>query len=475
MIDNNKLVTNLISFLFLFLFFFLAIFRYESISSSYYDSGVLLKNLHNLSIGNYKVIFQVHFQPYLIIYSFIINIFNNETLKIILFFLFQSLTLILPIIYLKKFTNNFVILSYLLMFQVWYNAVIDFHLDALCIFFFVGFYYYYLKNKIKISIFFCILLSFVKEQFIIQAAFALIFLLIQNDVRIKDELKKYILGLIVLKFIFFYLIVFKIIPFYSQEFQTGFSFMENKEINTNYFEDFTSNLKNKLAFIILPLATIGFYVNKNFKILITASPFLIFLLSSNPNHYMYAHHYTLGFVGPLICYFSQNQILSKKFRFDKKKTVIVLIIIFTHVVFSPSPISRFFWSKKISKLNYESYFITQRDKQIKHLINNFKISDYQVLETQNNINLFKISDRKNSQVFPQGSINPQNINRYITPDIIFIDLKKEPYLVDIGCEYIYEKCLNKNIQGKYNLYLQQVKKKYQILIEYDKFYIFKKN
>ena len=111
MIDNNKLVTNLISFLFLFLFFFLAIFRYESISSSYYDSGVLLKNLHNLSIGNYKVIFQVHFQPYLIIYSFIINIFNNETLKIILFFLFQSLTLILPIIYLKKFTNNFVILS----------------------------------------------------------------------------------------------------------------------------------------------------------------------------------------------------------------------------------------------------------------------------------------------------------------------------------------------------------------------------
>jgi hypothetical protein len=191
---------------------------------------------------------------------------------------------------------------------------------------------------------------------------------------------------------------------------------------------------------------------------------------------MYGHHYSLGFVGPLICYFSQNQIFSKKFFLQKKKNiVIIMLIILTHIIFSPSPISRFFWLKKISKLNYESYFVTQRDKKIKNLIKNIDISDNLVIETQNNINLFKISARKYSQVFPQGYINPKNINQFKTPDIIIIDLKKEPYLVDIGCDYIYKKCLNKNLQSKYKSYFENVKKTYQVLVEYDQFYIFKKN
>lgn len=71
-----------------------------------------------------------------------------------------------------------------------------------------------------------------------------------------------------------------------------------------------------------------------------------------------------------------------------------------------------------------------------------------------------------------GDREPPDIN-YVYADYVVVDLKRPYFLFDEGCDWIYGKCRDSVVKNKFLDWLSITLENYDIIFEYDEFFIFK--
>jgi hypothetical protein len=202
--------------------------------------------------------------------------------------------------------------------------------------------------------------------------------------------------------------------------------------------------------------------------------------SNNSNYYSIGHHYLIALL-PIYIYCLQDFIYEKKEKFLK---YIIIYTLLLNIIISPSPISRLFFTSKITFYNYNSYFITDREEIIKAKIKELFSNEHNMinLSIQNNIfdaNLFAYNT---TLLFPDGIftskeypfINGNLSNQSILADYVLIDTKKQPFIYDKSCDFIYEKCQNILFLDSYNKIYEYLNYNFFIQYQYGGFIIYKR-
>ena len=256
------------------------------------------------------------------------------------------------------------------------------------------------------------------------------------------------------------------------------------------FSDF-----RKLQYLILLFAPLLFLPLLSPLELLPILPIIfISILSHNQNHYSIINQYATSAIAPIFMGFitsinKTETIYHRIFNNSKAilivsnfKFILIAFAIFSSVLFnitiSPSPISRFFWTKKIWNLHFSSYISSLRDQKIKKTIELYIPKDPNItVTTQNSLNYSILANRHYYFSFPEGVINQANTltGKKVSADYLLIDRKRPLFINDQGCDYLYSKCRNKSIVNEFNRLLDAAQKKYTIIYSVDDFLIFKRN
>ena len=261
----------------------------------------------------------------------------------------------------------------------------------------------------------------------------------------------------------------------------------------------------KINYVLVIFGLLLFFPLFSPSALLIAIPIIaISLLSNLKNYYDYASHYTTGLIAPFIYSFKfgvESFYLNYLKKFIGKEiflALVFLLILIGHSAFSSSPISRLFWSEKVRSYSWRSYIPTDREKMIKESILKYIPADKNIsVSTQNSLNWHHLAHRDVYLVFPQGVVEPYKImsfsNRDFTGfinyilgaelpltnyyeiyvDYVVLDLKRPWFIVDKGCDWIYGSCQNQIISSEFLSYFELTKSHYDIIFEYDGFFIFK--
>jgi uncharacterized membrane protein len=296
---------------------------------------------------------------------------------------------------------------------------------------------------------------------------------------------------------------------------------------------------NKLVYLGVVFGMLAFIPLLCPVLLIPTIPLLLIaMLSRLPNYYDHNTHYTAGLIVPVMFAFQyglpraeriwegftawvfrrvreieNRHINSKTGLFlrlgislntlhNRKSFFYVLIfswIIFGHMMLSPSPISRLFWSDKVWSYGWQAYIPTDRDVMIKAAMEKFVPADPEVsVTTQNTLNYSHLAHRKVYLPFPMGIAEPQKlmdwsnrtlkgfgvfvwsgykptaITRDLYADYVLLDLRRPYFLVDRGCEWIYGECRDKEMEKKFLDWVSYTRSIYDTVFELDGFMILRR-
>ena len=469
----------------------MSLLRYYSLHSNYFDLGIFQSNLNVIWVENeWQRAFTGHVQPLLLVLSFFYNFFGTDV-GTVLIFVFQVLAITSPVICLQKKYGALVSLVYMLFYGVWYNALFDFHVDSFIIPLMFAFYFYVDKKKYNAAVVTALLIMFIKEPFALVTIGCGLYLFVSE--------KRWYQGLLVclLGASYFYISTSYILPYFSLNHQTSsldssaYSWMGKgifdivTYIITNpvkIIEEMFSS-REKFLFLLIPLASVSFISLLRPVVLLPAVPaFAMALLSKVDTYYTYANHYSASLIAPLIIGFAlaySSIDTAEKFKKYIVASILVVVVV-THVVFSPSLISRFFWTNKISRLSYSSYIPNSRDLANYDAIKRYIPDDRSiVVSTQNSVNNAFLANRSTYLAYPLGvtsvyaKIHESKISE-LYADYIVLDLSRPWYLVDRGCEWLYGKCENKSAKKEFLLSLKSAEINYSNIYLNDNFYIYKR-
>lgn len=176
--------------------------------------------------------------------------------------------------------------------------------------------------------------------------------------------------------------------------------------------------------------------------------------------------------------------------------LLVCWVLFGHIMLSPSPISRLFWSSKVWSYSWHAYVPTEREIMMKVAMEKYIPADLEVsVTTQNTVNWGHLAHRKVYLPFPLGIAEPHKVmawsNRtwegfwkfvqtgYKPPAIthdryavyVVLDLKRPYFLMDRGCEWIYGECRDKEMEKKFLDWVAYTRSIYDTAFEQDGFMI----
>jgi uncharacterized membrane protein len=459
----------------------LSVLKIYNLHSSYFDFGLFDKLYWNIcNQSQWEGLLSGHVQILSLIEVFLYKYYPSSILLSIL----QAFLISSGIFFLHHFNSHkthlrIALISYLLYFPVWYNALFDFHVDHMAVPLMFLFYFGCYKNKWLLCGLASVLLAFVKEPFALVTFFSGIYILIRW--------KRFGLGVFLCIFgaIYFYIATSIILPKFSFGLSSGFeteafSWLGKTvseillSIITNPYEVLTEIAFNyqKLIYLACIFGALLFIPIFGMFELIPIIPILgISLLSRLENHYGIGHHYTAGLIAPIIVSFSVGLpkvegvvlSLSRSFIGDNinKKIVFKIIIammVGINILISPSPISRIFWSNKIWNYGIEAYFPSDRNNMIKSAIKKHIPKDKDIaVSVQNTVNYDYLSKRKFYYPFPMGVFKPidslhfEKINsKKNIAQFIVLDLKRPWYIVDQGCNW--------KEKGKFELSEDEIKK-----------------
>jgi len=485
----------------------MVIAKYYSLHSTFYDLGVFVNQLYKLSsYEELSLLFAGHAHPYLKIYSYIFSVVPKNYAVISLLAI-QSLSLLLPVIWLIKYYSVMFAVVYLLYFPLWFNLLNDFHLDHLAVPMLFAFFILVEKKHYILSFVVVILLVFVKEPFALQAVACGVYLIIFSNS--YERVRVYLgLGLIVFGFSYFHIVIDVVFPVFTNYNgrldSAAFSWLGSNTFEVIYFI-VTHPLQiinqiffpsEKIIYIIALFGSLGFISLLYPKPLLVAIPVLfISLVSTNPSHYGVGNHYTAGLIAPIIYSFiyglARAQHYFSTINFTKKifLPTVLLGVFIAHVVLSPSPVSRLFWIDKIWSYNYKAYFETDRTKMIKDSIELLIPKDPGVsVSVQNSLNWETLVIRDCSFVFPYGVIAENHYDGsfndicmgdredfVLAADYVVLDLKRPWFVYDKGCTWLYGKCDDEVVEFEYKKWVKYTKKIMKTVFEKDGFLILKRN
>ena len=463
--------------------FILLINKYENFGFANYDLGIFFNKIANIDQGYYSYIFHGHSNFYLLLFAALLKIF---TLKYIIYFsiFFKVLVLFATAILIRYKLNFFLSYLYLLFFPIWFLLMDNYKLDYLIIPLSFFIFYFIRKKNYLPSLFLSILVIFLKEFFSIYIFCFGIFILFSDNKNKKDYF--YSLVFIITSFLIFYLLTHHLITtsawntnnLNQNEFYKDNIFFFFKSLIKSFFENQNLTFDEiliKIKFYIFPFLSLAFLNLFKKKYLIFFFPiFFVSLVSPDLNHSGYGHHYYATIVSPSI-YAIYDLMNKDKFTLIKNNFILIFVFIF-HVLISPSPVSKLFWSNKIEKYGFPIYMKKPEYKKLSEFLETIK--DDQIIVAQNNLINAKIIMQNKMLVFPQGILESAIVPIYekniisktyktknIFADYLILDSSREKFIKDRSCMKIYQKCNNFHISNKYDEIKKGLPKNFKIIYE----------
>lgn len=486
---------------FFILLLFLSVSKYLSLHSTFYDLGFYHNLIYRFSVSTpWAFLFNTHANLFIAPYGILYRLFNSPL--ILLFIQAAAITgagylLIGYCFKLSKINYWYLFCLYLLYSPVWYNALFDFHFEHLFILFCAIFFtiIQYDSAKMKLAAFvLCLGICMIKEVFAFSAFTMGLYLIVRK----KWCLTGFIISFFAVCYIYF--MVIRVIPFFSSGhgpaalWNMSFGYLGDSlpEICKNLLvhpwiiiENGIDAWGKGLYFIALFGPFVFLPVLSPLELLPAFPQLLISLLSTNPNHYSFQNQYTAGLIVPCFIAFAHACRFLNSSRLQLwKKPVLKIIMAFSvliHIVFSPSPISNFFWNSDSWFYHYTAYHSTIRDDRIKHVIENVIPGDNDVVVSiQNSLNHALLAERKYIFCFPtgvykpgitlswDGSIfNPGKVETFSKiADFVVIDLQRPLFIADKG--------ENPETNVEFNKLVARMRLSHSIAFEEDGFIIFKR-
>lgn len=468
----------------------MSILRYLSFHTSFFDLGIYDHAIWNIAKrGDLSYLYWGHFRPIVGIYSFFYRLFPSAITLLVL----QTLAIgfsAVPLYYIARnklghgFYGLVIVIIFFLYSPVEYNNLENFHADHLLILLmFLGFYFLE-KDKPLAFLLVCLPSLFLKEPLILSVSMMGFYAVVRHRMYKSGSL------VFVGSLLFFFLVINVIMPGlsgtdYGGGFKGSFSYLDNNVFGIVKAILFHPGLIVKelinvwklayLAFIFVPLLFIPLISPLS---LLPALPALVISLSSHsPIHYWIQYHYTAAVIpglfisliyglkflgdraGHLSVWFKKLVwINSSKDRVLKTSVCTILIVcLYYNIVLSPSPISVFFWKKRVwqqasNRYYRNSYVIEKRDRILDNAVREF-ISREASVSSQNSVNSSYLAHRKKYYCFPQ----------YIeSADYIVLDQKRAHCIIGKVDEEEYKKEFNKLL------------KSHRIVFSYDGIYIFER-
>jgi uncharacterized membrane protein len=490
----------------------MAVTKYNSLHSSYFDLGAFLFHFTNFSSGQEWRLFSGHSHPLIFIWSWFYQLLpSNWAPEIILSA--QAALLACPVIWLKRHYGFVAAIAYTLYFPLWYNALFDFHLDHLAVPLLFGFFFLVHKENIFGAVILALLLALVKEPFALQTSACGLYLIL---------FKKHPwagITLVTVGLSWFFVSSHYLVPFFSQGPAGGlespaFSWLGNGLSEIIWFilskphiilGEIVSS-ERKITYLISIFGALGFIsLLKPSPLLIAVPVLAISLLSKFDNYSGLQFHYTAGLIAPLTIAFAEGLPKAKRIanRIGIKEITFVPLVLIAllgfHIKHAPSPISLLFWNSKSWNYHYSAYLITDREKRIKRaILAHIPIESGVGVSTQNTINLGHLAHHKFYFSFPDGILQPNNIlqssDRYFIElwkfintgemtkkteekwaDFIVLDLKRPWFIGDEGCPWINGQCKNnEEFASRFLALVQQTKERFETVYKEDGFYILKR-
>jgi uncharacterized membrane protein len=503
--------------------------KYYNLHSTVYDMGIYINNFYMISEGYWERLFLSHNQPLGIFWSLSYNFLPADTVPIFIL-IGQAALLTFPIIGLYRHYGLAPTIAFILYFPLWYNGLFDFHIDHLAVPLLFGFLMMEKKGAIGFSVLFGFLLALVKEIFAIQAIFCGIYLLCIKKHRIGGTILT--LGSSVYLFISY---------IYLNSFFNGVGSINwniltttvdlSKVIASDYSlisayawlgdsipnifltlltkphwvlgEIFTNT--GRLQYLLYLFGALGFIPLLRPSILLITIPILaVSILSSEPKHYGYTHHYSAGLLIPMIIAFAEGLPSAKKLWEHAKlrskwfEPVLYSGFLVSHILLSPSPIGRKFYDLKAWNYHYSIYIPTERNQMIKSALKIYISPDpNKVVSTQNSLNLGYLMERKFFKVFPQGATEKsknykqkQTISDFLEfaltgkrlkvkiennySDYVVLDLKRPWFIKDQACRWDIDKCRDEpEFENIFHELIKKTQERFSIVFKQDGFVIFK--
>ena len=467
-----------------------------------------------ISEGNWDRLFLSHTQPLSFIWSFLYQIFPKNIFSAFIL-TGQTFLLTLPAVILYRTYGFIPAIAFALYFPLWYNALFDFHIDHLAIPFLLGFFIMEKRGAIGIAVVFGLLLALVKEIFAIQAVFCGLYLFF---------LRKHRLGGLILTLTssayFFISYVYLRTYFNPDVIGNGdailgaYSWLGNTPkdiflaIQTKplwLLGEFFSD-KERLKYLFYLFGALGFIPLLRPGILVVAIPILAHsLLSSDPKHYGFTHHYTAGVLIPNIIAFAEGLPKAIKlweyvqFKKERFQPTLLIGLLACHIVLSPSPASLKFYNSKAWRHHYAIYLPSDRNKMIKDALKTHIPPDPEkIISIQNSINFSYLMERKVFKVFPHGAVvNSPTYEQKFTwngffkfvqtgkpyilnwknsfANYVVLDLKRPWFIVDQGCYWVSGKCKNNtHFENRFLSLVERTREKFGVVFERDGFLILKR-
>lgn len=179
--------------------------------------------------------------------------------------------------------------------------------------------------------------------------------------------------------------------------------------------------------------------------------------------------------------------------------LLALWILAGHVLLSPSPISRLFWSDKVWSYSWRAYVPTEREAMMKEAMLKYIPADPDVsVTTQNTVNWYHLAHRKVYLPFPLSVDTPHRVMDWSNRDLpglwqyvrtgdmppaithdryadyVVLDLKRPWFIIDKGCDWLYGACRNSEVAAKFLRLVNETRRHYDTVFERDGFMILRR-
>ncbi|MBT8764368.1 DUF2079 domain-containing protein [Desulfohalobiaceae bacterium Ax17] len=506
----------------------MALLKYLSLHSAIFDLGIFFAHFYNfVQNGQWWRLFFGHAQPLMPLYAAIYNLLPGNLGPFVVL-VFQAFFLALPGFWLQKRFGWPSFLAFALYFPLWFNSLFDFHMDHLVVLILFWFFFLVENNRFWLCLIPGLLLALVKEPFALQTAACGIFLILKaysscHDLCRNTSPRLYCLpGLLLILFGlgYFYFVTNFVFPYFTPDGGKGgldssaFAWMGNGIGDMFVFivshplvvikEIFGST--RKVIYLLALFGSLGFIPLLKPLYLIPALPILgISILSRLDNYYGLGHHYTAGLIAPMIMAFTMGLPTARRFweklGLNKKSFIFSLCVglLLAHILLSPSPISRLFWTNKVWSYTASAYLPTARDSMIKKALEQYIPRNPETtVSVQNTINWPILTERNTLLVFPRAALEPTRYpdlkNRTfsgfvdflktrtlpktayleIQADYVVLDMNRPWFIGDKGCGWLYGRCQDQEAANRFLEFVDKVKEKYRVVFAKDGFWIFKR-